>query len=447
MSEKLFQVEQVKKHAKSFLVRWASTVFVLLAILFVSSLSNFYRYGFNMTGSRHHLFLDFPNEISSVDAVKLSGFMEHLYHMFDKKIKQPMEKEHGKYWEAEVDVKDRYKRSQVIQAIAQEIGLSPEKFPLAHQHHVITDKIKSRLKNNIAFPPDYLKMKKPPRPHVPRCDTTKLHHHKTTLMHFSSQQYKKTIVKVDGSFSDGGKINVRVATPEEDSQLKHNIRVNLTLYAKTSDLFERFNLSQIDCEATSTKRVYMTSHSSDCLVYNLDIVLPTKLGKYKDLDIKANHASSVSGDLKGVEFESLTVGLGRGAIHLKNAVSDEIWLGTFNGIILGHYLPKNEFGAASVKGATIVDITPQSKKLKATVASLEGPVKATLTDDGIISKEGGFIAHCWLCEPAIVADVDPKNIHITSAKRPSIKTGYYKKRSGVHINVHSKFGESKLLYL
>lgn len=265
--------------------------------------------------------------------------MEYLAHTFniDDRINQPFDKKvieeiNEKYWETEIDVKDRFKRSQIIQAIAQEVGLSPEKFPLAQQHHVITDKIKSRLKNSIAFPPDYLKMKKPPRPHVPQCDASKLLHHKTTLINFSSQQFEATIVKVDGLFSDGGRINVRMATPEEDVQLKQNIRLNLTLYSQTTDLFEHVKISQIDCEATSTKRIYVDSHqnSSHCLVYHLDIVLPSKLTKYKDLDIKAKHASSVSGDLKTLSFERLVVGLGRGAIHFKvnKKIDDRFCIGS-----------------------------------------------------------------------------------------------------------------------
>lgn len=127
-------------------------------------------------------------------------------------------------------------------------------------------------------------------------------------------------------------------------------------------------------------------------------------------------------------------------------MADEIWLGTLNGFIVGHYFPVHKFGAASVNGITSLEISPQSTFLKSTVVSLNGPVKAKITDDKTVSKSGGFTVHCWLCEPAVVANTNTNNIHVTSSKRESIKRGYLKEQLSAHINVHSRQGESKLVY-
>jgi hypothetical protein len=120
-------------------------------------------------------------------------------------------------------------------------------------------------------------------------------------------------------------------------------------------------------------------------------------------------------------------------------------LGTLNGVILGHYFPIHKLGAASVNGATNLKISPQSTYLKSTVVSLNGPVKALVDHDKTVSQSGGFTVHCWSCEPAIVSN--DSLIHITSSKRKSIKTGYHKERVNAYINVHSRQGESKLVYV
>lgn len=118
-------------------------------------------------------------------------------------------------------------------------------------------------------------------------------------------------------------------------------------------------------------------------------------------------------------------------------------LGTLNGIVLGKYQPTQKLGIAAVEGATMVEISPRSKNLKSTVVTLNGPVKAIITGD--LGQSCGFITHCWFCQPSVESK-DPGQIHVTSSRRKTIKVGYFNQTSNAHINVHSRHGESKLIY-
>lgn len=267
--------------------------------------------------------MDYPNEITSNDAMELSQFMHSLNQTWknDEKIFSPLHKEveenNDKYWTKEIDVKDQYKRNQVVQGIAKEFGLEIDRL----SGMSTTDKIKTNIRNRIASPPDYLKLKRPKRPQVPQCDMTKLQHHKSTSVSFSFLQFKIAHIKLDGLFSDGGKINIRMATTEEENEqmATNNIRLNLTLYAQTDDLFDTVSLFKIEDKETLTENIHINSRHSTaaCLVYHLDIIFPSNLASYQSFHLEANHANRVSGDLKSIVFKSFSVGLGRGAIDLK----------------------------------------------------------------------------------------------------------------------------------
>lgn len=119
-------------------------------------------------------------------------------------------------------------------------------------------------------------------------------------------------------------------------------------------------------------------------------------------------------------------------------------MGTLNGIILGKYLPVKTFGAACIKGATNIELVPQSKYVKSTAVTLNGPVKAIV--QGGVSRSSGFTAHCWLCIPEVESISEPKEVHVTLSRRKSIKTGYFKETCSANVQVHSRFGESKLMF-
>lgn len=123
-------------------------------------------------------------------------------------------------------------------------------------------------------------------------------------------------------------------------------------------------------------------------------------------------------------------------------------MGTLNGIVLGNYFPVQSLDAAAVKGAINIEISPQSKYLKSTIVALDGPAKASVTEYGGVNNSGKFTAHCWLCKPMIksATTLKSKYIHIKSSRRKSIKMGYFKEKLGAQVNVHSKYGESKLIY-
>lgn len=109
---------------------------------------------------------------------------------------------------------------------------------------------------------------------------TKLHHHKSTIISFSSQQFRTTNIKLDGLVSDGGRINIRIATADEEAtaggNIKNNIKLNLTLYAQSDDLMTEVAISQVDNEDSQTKSIHINSHHRfvSCLVYNLDVFFP-----------------------------------------------------------------------------------------------------------------------------------------------------------------------------
>lgn len=107
-------------------------------------------------------------------------------------------------------------------------------------------------------------------------------------------------------------------------------------------------------------------------------------------------------------------------------------------------MPLKSFGAASIKGATNVELAPQSKYVKSTIVTLNGPVKAVIR--GGVSGTSGFTAHCWLCIPEVDSISDPKEVHVTMSRRKSIKIGYFHEMCSANVQVHSRFGESKLIF-
>lgn len=114
-------------------------------------------------------------------------------------------------------------------------------------------------------------------------------------------------------------------------------------------------------------------------------------------------------------------------------------MGNLNGIIRGTYSPFQSMGAATVKGSTLVTISPQTKHTKSTIVTLNGPVKALVTEPGV------FTAHCWICQPSVSAKTN--EIRYFPSRRPEIKSGFYETRHSSHTNVHSLQGESKLIYI
>lgn len=102
------------------------------------------------------------------------------------------------------------------------------------------------------------------------------------------------------------------------------------------------------------------------------------------------------------------------------------------------------FGAASIKGATNIELAPQSKYARSTIVALNGPVKALVGEGASLGS--GFTAHCWLCIPEVESDSDPNEVHISLSRRNSVKIGYFKEICSANIQVHSRFGESKLIF-
>lgn len=268
-----------------------------------------------------------------MEALELSHFVESLDSAWniDKKIYYPFEREsdenNEKFWVKEVDVKDSFKRSQVIHTIAKDMGLPEEKFPRAHSHHAITDKLKNQIHKSLVFSSNHLHINNSPKPFISQCDIKKLNHHKSTVITFSSKQFQSTNIKLDGLFSPGGRVNFRTATPSEEQHLKQNIKFNLTLFAHTTDLFKQVSISQVENEVLSTKNIHIKSHHllESCLVYNLDIIFPASLKNYNQLDIKVNHADQIDGDLESIMFKKFSVGLGRGEIHFRVSKSIILW--------------------------------------------------------------------------------------------------------------------------
>ncbi|KAI8639067.1 hypothetical protein BD408DRAFT_422078 [Parasitella parasitica] len=460
MNSKEVALDKIKAHCRAFLTRFGTVLSVLTGLVLYTHVATFSQYGYSRNFTAHHSFLDYPNEISSNEAIELSRFIESLNAMWmkDLRIFYPFDKEmeqSSEYWAREIDVKDSHKQIQVIQAIAEDLGLPASKLPFhSHKANVTKGALPKPLaKIGIANPPDYLKIKKPPRAHVPQCDPSKLHYEKKKTLAFSHHQFKTTNIKIDGIFTDGGRIDVRTSTADEDlHNLEGKIKVDLTLRAQTEDTMTHISLTEVDDDEKAAKNIHINNHHTSakkpCLVYHLDIIFPNKMNAYENLNLLVNHAARIEGDLKKIVFKDISVGLGRGAIHFKDLKGENIKIGTLNGIVLGNYLPIKTLGVASVTGATRVEISPQSKYVKSTIVSLNGPVKAIYSKDyGGLSKSSNFIAHCWMCEPSVISAKSPKNLHVTSSRRESIKVGYYKEICRAHVNVHSRTGESKLVYV
>ncbi|KAI8372640.1 hypothetical protein EDC96DRAFT_54664 [Choanephora cucurbitarum] len=377
----------------------------------------------------------------------------HTLWQLDERIKKPFDREIERhqepYWAKEIDVKDLNKRHQVIQTIAQEVlGILPSSSSIRPPLHLPKETASQvgipKLNHKIVNPPEELKIKRPLRPHHPVSpECGHLPYEKQKTLSFSPHEFKTLHLKLDGLFSEGGLIHLR-SSPDSD-----NIRIQLKLFAQREDLFNHVLLSEDNHISSKFKSVHINHHHpsilKSCMVYQLDIIFPTSLAHYEDLNIKVNHVNQIEGDLGNTVLNKFSVGLGRGAIKLKGIKANELMLGTLNGIILGSYHPLNTFGAATVVGATKVELLPTSQSVKSTVVALDGPVKAIVS---LPNKETniGYTAHCWLCDPEIVPLQRPKDLHLTSSKRSTIKMGHFGELRGQgYINVHSRHGESKLV--
>lgn len=259
--------------------------------------------------------------------------MESLDMMWkvDTIIKEPfdnvIEQSDEYYWEKTINIKDPQQRNRIVRKIAQDYRLPTSKFPV-HSAQGIREKLKGGLpetttaiQQHIANPPDYLKIKQPPRAHLMECaDIKKLHYDKAKLINVNPQQFGSLNILLDGLFSEGGKVSVRTATPAEDAQNPKNmIKVNVVLYAHTDDLFTHISISEL--EDAGTKSIHVRNHHpsalKSCLVYQMEVVFPSKLQRYKELDIKVNNAHRIEGNLKSITFSKFSVGLGRGSIKFK----------------------------------------------------------------------------------------------------------------------------------
>ncbi|KAI8390182.1 hypothetical protein BD560DRAFT_380161 [Blakeslea trispora] len=449
-------MNSTQKHTYAFLKRSGLVFIAFLILLALSHIYHLAQYGYSVGGKTHHGFLDYPNEIASSDAIRLSQFMESLNTMWqlDEKIKTPFDKEAERhqrpYWAKEIDVKDLYNRHQVIQTIAQEVlGILPTSslvVPPPHPSKKETDHSAGipKLNHKIVNPPEEFKIKRPLRPHhlaSPEC--SHLPFEKQKLLSFSPKEFKTLHLKLDGLFSDGGIVNLQ-SSPETD-----HVRIQLKLFAQREELFGHVLLSEDNHTSSKFKTVHINHHHpsilKSCMIYHLDIIFPSNLATYEDLSIKVNHANRVEGDLGNTVFNKFSLGLGRGAIHLKDIKAKELMLGNLNGMILGTYHPLNTFGAATMIGATRVELIPLSQNVKSTVVALDGPVKAMVTLPDRKSSIG-YTAHCWLCDPEIVPLHRSKDLHLTSSKRSTIKMGHFGELRGQgYINVHSRYGESKLV--
>ncbi|KAI7897825.1 uncharacterized protein BX663DRAFT_527003 [Cokeromyces recurvatus] len=370
------------------------------------------------------------------------------------------------YSTKEIHIDNFYEKSKIRHDIAKELGLESNLFPtytpkvtdegeLPRVNGLIraNEESLSKMRDQIAFLPNNnnnnMKTQKGPlksKDSMTQCDIHKLSHQRSKIITLFPLQYETTNIKLDGLFSDGGRIRLRTSTTAD-----HSILLNFTLYAQTEDLLTHVLFSEID--TSPTKSIHISNHhslSSSCLVYYLDIIFPSNLDYYKNMNIKVNHVNRIEGDLKDISFQKFSVGVGRGSIQFKDLKADNILLGTLNGVILGNYLPTESIGAASIKGATHIQISPQSNNLKSTSVCLDGPVKTIVTKGKDSMTDSAFTVHCWLCEPTVVsnntATHHKHDVHITSSRRKTIKIGYYKELCGAHFNIHSRYGESKLYY-
>ncbi|RCH79023.1 hypothetical protein CU098_004195, partial [Rhizopus stolonifer] len=405
------------------LERFGIVFCLFTSLVLFTHIYTLWTHGYSMGGKQHHSFLDYPNEIGSTDAIQLSKFMASLDTLWklDEKISTSYQTHQDIYWTKEIDVKDIYKRSQVVQSI---VIPSSAKEPSPNMPKV-----------NNAF-----KIKRPLRPHyhtVPECNH--LPYEKTKTVMFSPEAFKTLHIKLDGLFSDGGLVNMYTSRDTQD------IQIQAKFHAHTEDLLSHILFSEVDSVDSKIKNIHINHHhpsiAKSCLVYRLDIVFPSTLNRYNSLDIKVNHGR-MEGELEGLEFHTFMAGLGRGAIDFKGLKADTIMVGALNGMIMGSYYPVHTLGAAVVTGATNVQVYPQSGS-KSTVVALDGPVKTTMILP--YGANQAFTVHCWLCEPEIVSPFADK-IHTTCAKRNAIKMGYYGQLKGRgYVNVHSRHGESKLI--
>lgn len=267
-------------------------------------------------GKLHHSFLDYPNQINSKEALELADFVESLQEQWknDARIYYPFDKQldNDGYWEKEIDVKDPVKKQLVMESIAKKLNIS-------HSHHrlslppaeMVARKIRGGPpKKNIAIPNnmEYLTLQ-----NNNQCDDQRLQFKTTKTISIDQAKSSQISVQLDGAFHDSGTVSVRKAAASEQQE---HIKFNLTLYGQSDNVLSHVSLSEKDQSSTKVIQIRNRHPSTltSCLTYHMEIVFPSKMITYKELDLKINHAQSIKGDLNGIQFQKLSVGLGRGAI-------------------------------------------------------------------------------------------------------------------------------------
>ncbi|KAI8972470.1 hypothetical protein BDB01DRAFT_766836 [Pilobolus umbonatus] len=286
-------------------------------------------------------------------------------------------------------------------------------------------------------------MNGPPPP--PFCNTEELES-ASTVFKFSTDDFQKASLVVGDHFSDGGQIYL-----SKNSNLKDEVKVNVTIFYGKDELRDQVDLSAFDNEGKYSVEVKRKPScpekrkQENCLVYHVDIEFPSTLESFEELDFhvsSARHIGNAKG-LKDIEFGSVKGGLGWGAIYFNGLKAKEIKLGVLYGVVMGDYKPLEKFTAGSMRGVTKVNVLPVNDNVNITASSAFGQTSVTIPAD---KYAGQFTLYNFLSESPNVSAPHPEDIHITKY-RPNLKKGYYKKdNSESNIVLSTKKGPVELIF-
>ncbi|KAI8139298.1 hypothetical protein BJV82DRAFT_627921 [Fennellomyces sp. T-0311] len=319
-----------------------------------------------------------------------------------------------------------------------------------HQDHVTECDAEQNAhcgKLSIAFPPEYARHPRPPRRHETFCKPEELIP-SSNVLEFSPEEFQRAAVFLDGPFSHGGYVTIDKSTDSE----AQDIKVNVTTYVGRKELQDQVSVGGYDHEgqySVQVKRKGGHHHrkppvKEDCVTYSIHVVFPSHLETYEDLDLhikKALRIQSTPG-LDTLTFDKFRAGVGHGAIVFSDLKAKTIQLGALYGVVMGEYSPSEKFVSAAVHGVSKVKVHPASEHVNVTSAAVVGPASAELPADGF---KGNFLVGTWSGSPVIEAP-NPEDVHVVKNKY-TFKAGYYKEKdTGSNVVVHSKHGDSELLF-
>ncbi|RUS14708.1 hypothetical protein BC937DRAFT_93441 [Endogone sp. FLAS-F59071] len=296
------------------------------------------------------------------------------------------------------------------------------------------------LSNDRPHPPH----RKPPhRKHPHHCNNTDLipwDGEKEFV--FSPDDFQSFVVSLHGT----GRPPAFVKIHQLDSDdLTEEITVKVSALVSSKKLNNLLTASAFDHEGTYIVEINVRDKPKhhgpkDCIKIKIDITFPAGLSNYGSLNLRLSGAV-IKAHLEGIQFSSVNIGLGRGAILSKQINADNIRLGAVKGFLHGRFDVGTNFTASTISGFSPVYINPTGDFVHIKATTINGIASVKLVN----AYEGHFALTTVWARSTIHAP-DPSDIHIEKLTH-NIKAGYYKSKTNNKIYISATHGHANLTFV